>query len=50
MYRWTEDGIGGLCDNHQRLCFAVALWNEKDTILKERLFVFPGRKVIMARM
>lgn len=37
-YRWGEDGIAGLCDNHQRLCFAVALWNGKDPILKERLF------------
>ena len=37
-YRWTEDGILGICDNHQYLCFAVALWNGKDPILKERLF------------
>ena len=37
-YRWGEDGIGGLCDDQQRLCFAVALWNEQDPILKERLF------------
>lgn len=37
-YRWGEDGIGGISDNHQRLCFAIALWNEQDTILKERLF------------
>ncbi|KAI6046180.1 Six-hairpin glycosidase-like protein [Pisolithus marmoratus] len=37
-YRWGEDGIGGISDNHQRLCFSLALWNEKDPILKERLF------------
>jgi len=37
-YRWGEDGIGGLCDDHQRLCFSLALWNGKDPILKERLF------------
>lgn len=37
-YRWGEDGIGGVSDNHQRLCFAPAFWNEEDPILKERLF------------
>jgi hypothetical protein len=37
-YRWGEDGIGGLSDDQQRLCFALALWNERDPILKERLF------------
>src|SRR5579863_2795625 len=37
-YRWGEDGIGGICDRHQHICFALALWNEKDGILKERLF------------
>jgi hypothetical protein len=37
-YRWGEDGIGGICDRHQHICFALALWNEKDPILKERLF------------
>jgi hypothetical protein len=37
-YRWGEDGIGGLSDDHQRLCLALALWNGKDPILKERLF------------
>jgi hypothetical protein len=37
-YRWGEDGIGGICDRHQHICFAIALWNEKDPILKERLF------------
>src|SRR5262250_2560518 len=37
-YRWGEDGIAGLSDDHQRLCVALALWNGKDPILKERLF------------
>jgi hypothetical protein len=37
-YRWGEDGIFGICDNHQRLCFALALWNGEDPILKERFF------------
>jgi hypothetical protein len=37
-YKWGEDGLGGLCDDTQRLCFALALWNECDPILKERLF------------
>jgi hypothetical protein len=37
-YRWGEDGIAGICDRHQHICFAIALWNEKDSILKERLF------------
>jgi len=37
-YHWGEDGLAGFSDDHQRLCFAVALWNGKDPILKERLF------------
>jgi hypothetical protein len=37
-YRWGEDGLLGISDNHQRLCFAPALWNGKDPFLKERLF------------
>jgi hypothetical protein len=37
-YRWGEDGIAGLSDDHQRICLALALWNGKDPILKERLF------------
>ncbi|MCP9763054.1 MGH1-like glycoside hydrolase domain-containing protein [Lacihabitans soyangensis] len=37
-YRWGEDGIGGISDNKQHICFALALWNHKDSILKERLF------------
>ncbi len=41
-YRWGEDGLLGICDNHQRLCLALALWNERDPILKERLFGLTG--------
>jgi hypothetical protein len=41
-YRWNEDGLAGISDRHQRLCFAVALWNEHDPILKERLFGLTG--------
>jgi len=37
-YHWGEDGLAGLSDDHQRLCFALALWNGKDPILKERAF------------
>ncbi len=37
-YRWGEDGLGGICDDHQVLCFSLALWNEKDPIIKERIF------------
>jgi hypothetical protein len=37
-YRWGEEGIAGICDDHQYLCFALALWNEQDPILKERYF------------
>src|ERR1700741_2986591 len=37
-YRWGEDGIAGFSDREQRLCFALALWNGRDPILKERLF------------
>ncbi|MRR06471.1 MAG: glucosidase [Deltaproteobacteria bacterium] len=37
-YRWGEDGLGGICDDHQVLCFALALWNGCDPIIKERLF------------
>src|SRR5882672_10557723 len=41
-YRWGEDGLFGLCDREGRLCFAVALWNGADAILKERLFGLNG--------
>ena len=37
-YKWGEDGIAGLCDDHQLLCFGIALWNGRDPILKERMF------------
>ncbi len=37
-YHWGEDGLGGISDDKQRLCFALALWNERDPILKERLY------------
>jgi hypothetical protein len=37
-YRWGEDGIAGVCDDHQVMCFALAMWNGKDPILKERMF------------
>src|SRR5262245_1953414 len=37
-YRWGEDGIAGVSDDRQRLCFALALWNGRDPILKERMF------------
>jgi glycogen debranching enzyme len=37
-YRWGEDGLAGISDDKQRLCFAIALWNGRDPILKERLF------------
>ncbi|HEX9289405.1 MAG TPA: glucosidase [Anaeromyxobacteraceae bacterium] len=41
-YRWNEDGIAGISDRHQILCFSVALWNHRDPILKERLFGLTG--------
>jgi hypothetical protein len=43
-YRWNEDGLAGISDRHQRICFAVALWNGRDPILKERLFGLTGRE------
>ncbi|HKH66957.1 MAG TPA: glucosidase [Reyranella sp.] len=43
-YRWGEDGIGGFCDVKQTLCMAVALWNGKDPILKERMFGLSNRE------
>ncbi len=43
-YRWGEDGILGLCDNHQRLCFAPAFWNGNDPIVKERLYGLSGHQ------
>ncbi len=44
VYRWGEDGIAGISDEKQRICFAVALWNGKDSILKERLFGLTGNE------
>ncbi|MBA5867742.1 MAG: glucosidase [Nitrospira sp. CR1.3] len=41
-YRWNEDGLAGICDRHQYICFAIALWNGRDAILKERLFGLGG--------
>jgi len=41
-YRWGEDGLLGICDNHGRLCLALALWNEHDPYLKERFFGLAG--------
>ena len=41
-YRWNEDGLAGICDRHQRICFALALWNGRDPMLKERLFGLTG--------
>jgi Mannosylglycerate hydrolase MGH1-like glycoside hydrolase domain len=42
VYRWGEDGIAGISDRHQILCFAIALWNGRDPILKERMFGLTG--------
>jgi hypothetical protein len=43
-YRWSEDGLGGICDDHQLLCLAFALWNGRDPILKERIFGLSGHE------
>jgi hypothetical protein len=43
-YRWSEDGIAGISDRRQRICFAVTLWNGRDPILKERLFGLTGNE------
>ena len=43
-YRWGEDGLLGITDRECRLCFGSALWNEKDPILKERLFGLTGNE------
>jgi len=43
-YRWSEDGLAGICDRHQHICFALALWNGRDSILKERLFGLDGKE------
>jgi hypothetical protein len=43
-YRWNEDGLAGICDRHQMICFALALWNGHDPILKERAFGLNGQE------
>ena len=43
-YRWNEDGLAGICDRHQYICLALALWNGRDPILKERLFGLTGHE------
>ncbi len=43
-YRWNEDGLGGISDRHQYICFAIALWNGRDPILKERAFGVTGNE------
>jgi hypothetical protein len=43
-YRWNEDGIAGICDRRQRICFSIALWNGRDPILKERMFGLTGNE------
>src|SRR6195256_3528704 len=43
-YHWGEDGLAGISDDRQRLCFALALWNGKDPIIKERLFGLTNRE------
>ena len=43
-YRWSEDGLAGISDRHQMICFAIALWNGRDPILKERLFGLTGNE------
>src|ERR1700739_1073835 len=43
-YRWDEDGLAGICDDRQTLCFALAFWNGRDPILKERIFGLTGKE------
>ncbi len=43
-YRWNEDGLAGISDRRQMMCFALALWNERDPILKERIFGLTGNE------
>src|SRR5277367_113088 len=43
-YRWNEDGLLGICDERQHMCFAIALWNGVDPILKERAFGLTGNQ------
>jgi hypothetical protein len=41
-YRWNEDGLAGICDDRQTLCFSLAFWNERDPFLKERIYGLAG--------
>src|SRR5260370_40215101 len=43
-YRWGEEGIGGISDNRQRMCFAFGFWNKKDPMIKERIFGLTGKQ------
>src|SRR5271168_1778355 len=43
-YRWNEDGMAGICDRHQHICFALSMWNGKDPILKERMYGVTGNQ------
>lgn len=43
-YRWNEDGLAGISDENQEICFAISLWNGKDAILKERMFGLTGNQ------
>ena len=43
-YRWNEDGLAGISDRRRLICFALALWNERDPILKERIFGLTGNE------
>jgi len=43
-YRWNEDGLAGICDRHQKICFSIGLWNKKDPIIKERLYGLTGNE------
>ena len=43
-YRWNEDGLAAICDRHQYICLGLALWNERDPILKERMFGLTGNE------
>src|ERR1700757_3602208 len=44
VYRWNEDGLAGICDRRQLICFSIALWNERDPFLKERAFGLTGNQ------
>src|SRR5450631_505989 len=43
-FRWGEEGIAGICDEQQFICFAIALWNKKDPVIKERYFGLTGNQ------